>query len=59
MKKKTVKKEKRADLIVSLEGDRLYLRATGNHAVSIKIDVTPLWNFFNEVVSLPITNKKK
>lgn len=49
-KDKGKKKEEKGQLELSLEGDRIYIRALGNNAVSVKIDVTPLWHFFKKVL---------
>jgi hypothetical protein len=43
--------KRKCQLELSLEGSRIYIRALGNSAVSVKIDVTPLWFFFKDALS--------
>lgn len=37
---------RRAQLELIMRGNRLFVRAVGNNAVSVEMDVTPLWHFF-------------
>lgn len=39
----------KAQFELSLEDNRIYLRALGNNAISVKVDVTPVWNFAKEI----------
>lgn len=44
------KEMRSAQLELTIEGKRIYVRALGNNAVSVKLDVTPLWHFFKEAI---------
>lgn len=44
-----------AQLELSIEGNRIFIRALGNNAVSVKIDVTPLWHFFKGALAYKAT----
>lgn len=53
-----IRKENRlAQLIFSIEGNRVYISSVGNNAVSVKIDITPVWHFFNEVKDYQVNKK--
>lgn len=47
--------DKKAHLVLSLESDRIYIRALGNRAVNVQIDVTPLLHFFKEAMECACT----
>jgi len=42
---------KKGSLELTMEGDRLFLKPMGNNSVYVKMDVTPLWHFFQEVTA--------
>ncbi len=43
--------EKRASLELSIEGNRVYIRSLTNSAISVKVDITPVWHFFKETIA--------
>ena len=48
--KRGIKQNKKADLILSLVGNRIYIESR-TKATVLKVDVTPLWHFFKEVTT--------
>lgn len=48
-----------AQLMLSIKGNRVYIRALGNNAVSVEIDVTPIWHFFKETMKFAEKKKHK
>ena len=42
---------KKGNLELTMEDGRLFIKPMGNNSVYVKMDVTPLWHFFQEVTA--------